>query len=441
MPVNGPEHRWRRALEAGLLGIALVHGAYQLGRAAAHPRQGVDFAPEYVAARMLAAGDTHIYDLEVQLETARRVGIPTITESDGRETLVYSNYSYPPWLAVAYAPFSRLPYGTARRVWLILATLTYFGACALAGAAVAPTPAARRRLALAGVAAALLYFPGFYGLMDGQSNDFQLLGLAAGLYLLRTGRPVAAGLVLAPASMVKLFPGIVSLFLLARREWRALAALAVGCAAIVGASLPIVGIETWRGWLTYLPTHNAVASTFVRNHSIVGAVTRLLAENPFAPPILTAPGAIRPVTLALEALAGALALLAVARPAERGDPRYAVQFGAMLAFAVLVTPKSWEHYGVYLLPAFLALLAAGEAGAAPRVALFVAGGAFAAWGLLYEQKEDYAALARGSLVLFIPVKMYASFALLCACAWVGARRPAAAAGGEKRGSEEILPSP
>jgi hypothetical protein len=429
-----PDRRWTKALEVALLAIAAIHGAYQLARAATHPKQGVDFAPEYVAARMLAEGDRQFYDLRRQQEVAARVGVPLLPGPDGRAALNYSNYSYPPWLALAYFPISRLPYNLARRVWLVLATLAYVLASALLGAAAAspdergaPTPERRRRLAVAGVAAALLFFPGFYGLFDGQSNDFQLLGLAAGLALLRRGRPVAAGLVLAPASMVKLFPGIVAIFLAARREWRALGGLAAGCAAIVLASLPAVGIEGWRGWLVYLPTHNAVDSTFVRNQSIAGALARLLTENADAPPIALAPGAVRPLRIALEALAATLALVALIRPATRREPRYAVQFGTMLVLAVLITPKAWEHYGIFLLPAFLGILGAAEAGAAPLGALALAGVAFAVWGLLYQQKDDYAALARGALVLFIPAKTVASGLLLAACAWVardGAAAPA-----------------
>jgi hypothetical protein len=37
-------------------------------------------------------------------------------------------------------------------------------------------------------------------------------------------------------------------------------------------------------------------------------------------------------------------------------------------------------------------------------------------------KDEYAALAHGWRVLLIPAKMYASFALLGACAWVSLRR-------------------
>jgi hypothetical protein len=158
---------------------------------------------------------------------------------------------------------------------------------------------------------------------------------------------------------------------------------------------------------------------------------------------------VRPLTLALQGLA-VLATLALLLPsARREDSRYCVQFAATLVLAVMLAPQSWEHYGVYLLPAFFACFIAAVApdggGDGPEratagddpesatlvartagiargpgerpawVALVVTSAALAVWGLLFQTKDDVFALGSGSRVLFIPAKLYASIALLGVC--------------------------
>ncbi|HVY62945.1 MAG TPA: glycosyltransferase family 87 protein [Planctomycetota bacterium] len=413
-----------RALAALFLAFALTHGVYRAGRALFHYKQGVDFTPEYVAARMLADhGDRRFYDLPVLEARGRELGLHGAEATDP-----VMNYAYPPWLPVAYVPISRLPWNAARKLWFLLGLAATLAGAALAAAAVAPVRAERRAYALGGIAAACFYFPLFYGLMDGQANDLPLLGVAACLFLLRENRPLAAGLALAPAAMWKIFPGFPAIFLLVRREWRALGGLALGCAAIVLVSLPFVGIETWKDWIVYIKHHNELDHVQIRNHGILSNAMLLFQPNAVGDPIANAPALVRPVTIALELLAAALAACTLVRPAPRESARYALGFGATLVFACLSTPKSWEHYGIYLLPAFAALFAAaGTARRSPHlVALAVAGGAFAVWGLVFQVKDEYAALAHGWRVLLIPAKMYASFAILAASAWLALRDEAPA---------------
>ena len=413
----------RRALFLALLSFAATHGLYQIGRAFLHPKQGLDLAPEYVAARMLADGNVQFYDSSVLRQYGRQLGLHGPLGPD--DPII--DYNYPPWLPLFYVPLSRLPWEAARCVWFAIGLLAAFGAAALAAAAAAPSPEGRRTVALGAVAAACFYFPITYGLMTGQANDLPLLGIAASLWFLRTNRPFLAGLVLAPAGMWKIFTGFPVIFLLARREWKALGGLTLGCAALFVTSLPFVGLATWIEWTHAMVSHNTLVNADPRNHSIATAVILLLRSNTLAPPLVEAPALVQPLTLVLHGLV-VLAVLAVLLPAaRREDARYSVQFGATLIAGVILTPQAWEHYGVYLLPAFFACFiasalpggAVGSSGIGDGtgerpawIALAVTSAAFAVWGLLFQVKDDIFALASGLNVLFIPAKLYASLALI-----------------------------
>jgi hypothetical protein len=268
--------------------------------------------------------------------------------------------------------------------------------------------------------------------MAGQANDLPLLGIAASLYLLRSGRPFAAGLVLAPAGLWKIFTAAPALCLVARREWRALAGLAVGCAALVLASLPFVGVQTWIDWVHYIREHNQLAAAALRNHSIAGNVWLLFQSraNEIAAPLVNAPDLVPWITRGLAALCTVVMLGALVPSARRDDPRYALQFGLPLVLGVLLVAKGWEHYGIFLLPAFYAAFEVAQNLPLQRgriAALVVLGAAFSVWAFAFQFKAEYLALASGWKVLLLPMKMYASMALLGLGAWLAyASRPAVA---------------
>jgi len=416
-----------RALLVLLVACAVAHGAYQVGRALMHTKQGLDFTPEYVAARMLADhGDLRVYDYEVVKARGREMGLHGPLGPD--DPVV--NYAYPPWLVVAYVPISRLPWEVARKVWFALSLAASFGAVALFAAACAPRREDMPLWATVAAAAACFYFPIPYGLMAGQANDLSLLGIAGCAWFLRQDRPFLAGLCLAPAGMWKIFTGFPALYLLARREWRALAGLTVGCAALVLASLPFVGVQTWIDWATYMRVHNTVGDVAPRDHGIAAAAMRLFQETSTARPLVVSPALVTATKAVLSLLACALAALALRRDHPRADPRRIAQIGATLVLAVLLTPKAWEHYGVYLLPCFIGCAAAAVAAievetTAPErkvgafAALAVTGACFLVWGTYLVSREDFAALATSWIGPFaMSVKMVAGLLLLGVSSWI-----------------------
>lgn len=401
----------RRATLLFLAAFAAVHGLYQLGRAFLHPKQGLDLAPSYVAGRMARAGDLRFYvDPEVD-RWAKTLGVHG-PAGPGDPVL---NFIYPPWVPGLYAPLSLAPYEAARKAWFLLSALAAVGSVLLLARAAAPGGSATRRLQGAGLVLLAFYFPFAYGLMTGQSNDLLLLLLCGALFLLVRDRPLLAGLVLAPAAAWKPFLGLAALFLAARKEGKALLGLLVG-GLLLAAAAP-GGVESWEAWRTQISAHNVSVGIEPRNHGLSQAALVL------AP----SPGSVPAVRWALSGAALLLAAAALLPRSRRGEALYALQLGVPLVLGLLLAPKAWEHYGVFLLPALLAAYAvAAERGrSGPLVAL---GAIAAVWAGLLEPREEYDALVSAGLTFLLPVKAYAALALLAVAAflaWTGRLRASA----------------
>lgn len=391
----------RRAAVLFLAAFALVHGLYQAGRAFLHPRQGLDLAPAFVAGRMVAEGDLRVYDDPVVDRRAKALGVHG-PAGPGDPVL---NFIYPPWVPGLYAPLSSLSWTAARRTWFLVSLAAALLSLLLLARAAGRDRREQGRLLGFGLVLAAFYFPLAYGLMTGQSNDLLLLLTMGGLLLLVRERPFLAGLVLAPAALWKPFLAFPVLFLGLRREGKALLGLLLGAATLFAVAPG--GPSAWEGWWRQVSTHNAVASVEPRNHGLAQAAL-VLAPSPESLPL------VRGVLFGLAIVFSLAALLPRSR---RGEPLYALQLGTTLVLGVLLTPKAWEHYGVFLLPALVAGFAlAAERGRAGAV--LALGAIAAAWGGLLEPREEYGALADAGLPFLLPLKAYAGLALLAVAAWL-----------------------
>ena len=426
------DDRRRRALRFFLVSVVAAQAAIQLGRAFFHPKQGLDLAPSYLAAKLLLRGDVRFYDERVVGPAGTALGMHG--PAGPGDAVV--PFLYPPWVPAAYVPLALLPWDVARVVWFLLSAAATLLALLLLAKAMAFEAGEERPLALAALAAAAFFFPFFYGLMTGQVNSALLLLLAGSLFLFRKGSGFVAGLALAPAALVKPFLAVPALVFAVRRSWSALLGFAAG-----GAGLALLGIASggpagWREWQARIVVHNTLDRFELRNHSVASAALALFSPGSGIEPALSAPALVRPFTVVLSAVAIVLTLLS-AWPSRTGASRPEIGFGAALVLGLLLTPRSWEHYGVFLIPAFLAAYAAlGREDDAPsRPALALLGLSYAVWAFALFSKEEYAALARRPLSLLLPLKTYAAFILLGLLAWAARRRPAPEEGPLQRRSE------
>jgi hypothetical protein len=151
---------------------------------------------------------------------------------------------YPPVHALLYAPLTWMRAPLAYRLTQLLALL----AVVLCGRLVEQLSDGRVWWPLA--VAALIAYPGFAGAFDlAQNAVFTLLILLVGWWQLKEGHPWRGGLLWGLLAYKPVWAVAFLLGPLLLRRWRFAAAMVLGGAALVAATLPVVGVQVWKDWL------------------------------------------------------------------------------------------------------------------------------------------------------------------------------------------------
>ncbi|HEY2153621.1 MAG TPA: glycosyltransferase family 87 protein [Vicinamibacterales bacterium] len=157
---------------ASSTGLRAVHGG----------RVGGDLPAFYGAGRIIARTPMALYDPAV-LRDAQSDLLPG--NSGG-----WIHFAYPPYVAVAYVPFTWLNFKTA----YVVHTLLMVTCVLLALALLRPLLLSLRREFAACAAAALTFYPLFRSIVGGQNTALSLLCAAGAAAMLSRKRDVAAGL-------------------------------------------------------------------------------------------------------------------------------------------------------------------------------------------------------------------------------------------------------
>jgi hypothetical protein len=281
-------------------------------------------------------GSNHLYDLDVYLASAGRwmnggTAYMTGPESSWPASAAQDYFLYPPPLLPVFGLLSRLPGGAVTLAWeAFLAWGAY---------------ASFRTLGLRWFwSLALLAFP---PLMRGFES-----GNVASLTFLLFALGYRAGGSLLVGAPLKVQLGIPVLWLVRSRRWRGIVFGALVLVVIVLATLPIVGLESWRAWIASLG-YRAQSQALVP--SLYGySFARVLPAAGFA---------------ALALLAAGLALLFSGR---RG-------LAATGLASIVAAPALWPHGFVFALPAVLQF----ESGALVWLVLGAAATGVDMWLLYY----------------------------------------------------------
>ena len=223
------------------VGVALVVGLVQELAAPIVAGSHLDFLAFYAAGRLVLDHDPAGLYVASGITAIERtiVGVPVGANG-------YMPFINPPFAAVALAPFADLPPQVARVAWAGLSFVALVGAAAW----IAWPLAGRQRIAAALLV--VLSFPAYHSLAEGQSSALLLLGGIAALQAARLGSWRLAGLALAT---LWLKPQLIVLPLIALaldRRWGAVGSALVGGLALVAASLPFVGIDSYANYPGYL---------------------------------------------------------------------------------------------------------------------------------------------------------------------------------------------
>jgi hypothetical protein len=270
---------------------------------------GGDFVTFYGASALLQEGAPEaLFDIE-RIHEAERAGI-------GEEVERFAWHYPPPAMLLVY-PLAWAPYGVALALWLAGSLVAY-------GAAVRALDRDAITLGLA------LAFPGlFQNVIHGQNGCFSMALLGGGLAAL-PARPLLGGALLGLLVYKPHLVPMAGLALLAGRQWRALAGLAISSVAVCGLSLAAFGAGAWQAFLENLPFAQAVLYE--------GGVNWAKMPTVSAAVLLLGGGA--GVARALQGVASVAAAGAVGWAWLRGHPLKE----AVLALGVLLaTPFAFEY--------------------------------------------------------------------------------------------------
>ena len=318
-----------------------------------------DFSAYWTAARHLLAGQS-IY-------TADQLAGPYA----GQGALLYLN---PPALAAAVTPLAAWFPSDPRPANWIWAGL---GATILVASVLALVRSERlgeRFGLLSGrgrwwlVGAAVAFPPVVDELVVGNVN-LLLLGLMTATWLgVRRGDPAGdrlAGAGVGAAAVVKIFPGLLLVWFVMARRWRAAAWTIVVALALLVASVPVTGLRPW------LDFPRALA-----NLSLTSQATDAL-----APTFWLAPYLGFALARILVTLVGLGILVWAARAAPRDIDGLRLSFAIAVTLSVLMTPALYTSYlTVLVLPLILALAAGVRRGPLALGYLLMWGGQQAALG-------------------------------------------------------------
>ena len=230
-----------------------------------------DWISFYTAGTLVRTGDVaHLYDASAQAAVQHEL-FGSISRTMG--------YPLPLFVALVFAPFTRLSFVASYLVWLGVNVAALAVLLRLSWRWLEAIPMAVRAVFL--VCAVSVTALGV--LMQGQVDLFVLGGFAGCYALLRAGRPFTAGSVLALALFKPhLLAGVV-LLLLVKRQWRAIAGLAAaGVPLLLGPALllgPHLLVDQVRLMLSYTNTATDYDVSAAMMINIRGTVTSLTGSS------------------------------------------------------------------------------------------------------------------------------------------------------------------
>ena len=251
-------------------------------------------------------------------------------------------FTYPPFAAVVFYPLHLLPFGLVAFCWQIGIIAALYGVVRVSQLLLGgPAP---RRVAMLWTAVGIWTEPLRSTFDYGQVNVILVLAVLCAAY---SSRWWLSGLLVGLAAGVKLTPAVTGLYFLGMRRWGAAIFSAVVFLATVGLSIAVIGQQA-RYYFTDLLGDarriGPIGTSF--NQSWRGGISRILGHDAGYGPLVLA-------AIAVSAVLAALAWRALGTDAVRD------RLGSLLVvqlFGLLISPISWTHHWVWLLPLMIWLI-------------------------------------------------------------------------------------
>jgi len=296
----------------------------------------------HVLATLAGSDPFLMVDLAVYVDGARHLTDGTLYDFFSEP--LHLPFTYPPFSAMIFLPLTWLPWTLLRILWQI-ASFGAIGVMAystlrLLGRAgpKAPSPLRHVRGIVVTITALGLWLEPVRTTFNyGQINLFLAALLLAGAVV---GKEWMAGFSVGIAAGVKLTPAITGLYYLLQRRWSAVIWSVVFFVATIGVALVVLPDETVRYFtkLIFDPGRTGPVWSAI-NQSLRGAIARLAGQD------------LTSLWLVAAAAAGLLGLWVTWVCLKAGDR--AAAFLAVQFTGLLISPISWSHHWVWVLPLLL----------------------------------------------------------------------------------------
>ena len=296
----------------------------------------------HVLATLAGSDPFLMVDLAVYVDGARHLTDGTLYDFFSEP--LHLPFTYPPFSAMIFLPLTWLPWTLLRILWQI-ASFGAIGVMAystlrLLGRAgpKAPSPLRHVRGIVVTITALGLWLEPVRTTFNyGQINLFLAALLLAGAV---AGKEWMAGFSVGIAAGVKLTPAITGLYYLLQRRWSAVIWSVVFFVATIGVALMVLPDETVRYFtkLIFDPGRTGPVWSAI-NQSLRGAIARLAGQD------------LTSLWLVAAAAAGLLGLWVTWVCLKAGDR--AAAFLAVQFTGLLISPISWSHHWVWVLPLLL----------------------------------------------------------------------------------------
>jgi alpha-1,2-mannosyltransferase len=247
-------------------------------------------------------------------------------------------FTYPPFAAVVFAPLHLVPFGLLAFAWQVGIIVALYGVVWFSLRLLGRPD---HRLTMLWTAVGVWTEPLRSTFDYGQVNVILVLAV---LYAVYSSRWWLSGLLVGLAAGVKLTPAVSGLYFLGARRWAAVLFSAVVFFATVGVSVLVLGDQA-RFYFTDLlgdaSRIGPIGTSF--NQSWRGGISRILGHDAgYGPPVVAA--------VSITAVLAILAWRAVG-----ADDRLGAIVVVQL-FGLLLSPISWTHHWVWLIPMMIWLL-------------------------------------------------------------------------------------
>jgi alpha-1,2-mannosyltransferase len=254
-------------------------------------------------------------------------------------------FTYPPFAAVVFYPLHLLPFGLVAFCWTVGTMAALYGVVRISQRLLGVAAGVGHRLAMLWTGIAIWLEPLRSTFDYGQINVVLALATLGAVFSTRWW---LSGLLLGTAAGMKLTPAIGGLYFVGARRWGTAVFSALVFFATIGVSALVVGDQT-RYYFTNLifKTDRIGPICTIFNQSWRGAICRIYGHDAgYSPAVL--------IGIAVTAILSVLAWRAMSVHADQPD-----RLGRLLIvelFGLLLSPISWTHHWVWLVPLMIWLL-------------------------------------------------------------------------------------